>query len=123
MNQPSAAITLREPATELCSGADLSLTCKVSDTCPNQGPFVASELCHASDGVALHQFLPQSARRDHQRQRTNVQLSGWRSEYHRYLILNGRAMGSTRNLAGAFLVGALAVAGLAGPMRHLPPPT
>ena len=50
------------------------------------------------------------------------------TEYHRYLILNGRAMGSTRKLAGAFLVGALAlaVAGLAGPIKsfasaHLTP--
>jgi hypothetical protein len=34
------------------------------------------QLCHAPDGVALPQFLPQSARRDHQHQRINVQVSG-----------------------------------------------
>jgi hypothetical protein len=41
-----------------------------------RGVFTLCQLCHAPDGVALPQFLPQSARRDHQQQRINVQVSG-----------------------------------------------
>jgi hypothetical protein len=46
-----------------------------------------------ADGVALPQFLPQSARRDHQCQRINLQLSGCqRVSKHAALVTGGQVV-------------------------------
>jgi hypothetical protein len=60
------------------------------------------QLCHAPDGIALPQFLPQSACRDHQRQGINPQFNGCqRKPKHAAPVTGGQVVAGSIRLDGA----------------------